>query len=85
MGAITKREDNIVILDSDACNDCASCIDACPFDAIIIDATDGKAKKCNMCYHRVENGLLPACADNICLAHCIYFGDARDIDRMIEE
>jgi hypothetical protein len=33
----------------------------------------------------VENGLIPSCADNVCLAHCVYFGDARHIDRMIEE
>jgi len=44
-----------------------------------------RQKKCNMCYHRVDNGLIPACADNVCLAHCIYFGDARKIDKMIEE
>lgn len=38
-----------------------------------------------MCVRRVENGLIPACADNVCPAHCIYFGDARHIDRMIEK
>jgi len=83
--AIRKRDDGIVILDSDVCTGCGSCIEACPYNAISLDESQGKAKKCNMCYHRVDNGLIPACADNVCLAHCIYFGDARKIDKMIEE
>jgi hypothetical protein len=24
----------------------------------------------------VDRGLIPACADNVCLAHCIHFGDS---------
>ena len=28
---------------------------------------------------------MPACADNVCLAHCVYFGDANHIEKMIEE
>ena len=53
----------------------ACCIQACPYDAITFDEKSGIARKCNLCYDRVTNGLYPACADNICLAHCIYFGD----------
>jgi Fe-S-cluster-containing dehydrogenase component len=34
------------------------------------------ARKCNLCHHRVDRGLMPACADNVCLAHCIHFGDS---------
>jgi hypothetical protein len=33
----------------------------------------------------VTNGLYPACADNVCLAHCIYFGDPIEIERKILE
>jgi hypothetical protein len=33
----------------------------------------------------VINGLYPACADNICLAHCIYFGDPAEIEQKILE
>ena len=43
-----------------------------------------KALKCNLCHHRVDQGLLPACADNICLAHCIYFGDPDEIAKIVE-
>jgi len=29
--------------------------------------------------------IYPACADNICLAHCIYFGDPVEIEKQILE
>lgn len=69
--AIGKREDGIVVLDRDKCNGCRSCLVACPYEAISCDETSGVAMKCNLCHHRVDRGLLPACADNVCPAHCI--------------
>ena len=70
-GAIRKRDDGIVVLDERLCTGCQLCIEACPYDAITLDSTKGIAQKCNLCHHRVDKGLYPACADNICLAHCI--------------
>jgi hypothetical protein len=29
----------------------------------------------------VDRGLIPACADNVCLAHCIYFGEPNTIKK----
>jgi len=69
--AITKREDGIVVLDQERCTGCGACVEACPYDAITLDITRGVAVKCNLCSHRIDQGLLPACADNICLGHCI--------------
>jgi Fe-S-cluster-containing dehydrogenase component len=37
-----------------------------------------------MCAHRADQGLIPPCADNICLAHCIHFGDPDEIRQRIE-
>jgi Fe-S-cluster-containing dehydrogenase component len=71
--AISKREDGIVIMDYDLCTGCQACIDVCPYDAIAFDDDKGITQKCNLCYHRVDEGLIPACADNVCLAHCIHF------------
>jgi Fe-S-cluster-containing dehydrogenase component len=82
--AISKREDGIVILDYDTCTGCQSCIEACPYDAIGFDEAKQTALKCNLCHHRVDHGLIPACADNVCLAHCIYFGDPASIEEEIE-
>jgi len=71
--AIKKREDGIVVMDYDLCTGCQACMDACPYDAIAFDEDQGLAQKCNLCHHRVDQGLLPACADNVCLAHCVLF------------
>jgi len=73
--AISKREDGIVVMEDERCSGCESCVDACPYNAIDFDGSKGVARKCNLCHHRVDRGLIPACADNICPAHCIYFGD----------
>lgn len=69
--AIVKREDGIVVLDETECTGCGTCLDACPYGAIAFDESKQAAVKCNLCHHRVDAGLLPACADNVCLAHCI--------------
>ena len=73
--AIVKRDDGIVVLDDELCTGCKCCIEACPYDAIGFDQTNGVARKCNLCHHRVDKGLLPACADHICLSECINFHD----------
>lgn len=79
--AIAKRPDGIVILDEEACTGCQACLDACPYGAIAFDPAKGIAQKCNLCHHRVDRGLIPACADNVCPGHCIHFGDADEVLR----
>ena len=59
--ALHKREDGIVDLDADRCIGCASCLQACPYDAIYIDPREGTAAKCHFCAHRLEVDLAPAC------------------------
>ena len=81
--AISTREDGIVVMDYEKCTGCQACIEACPYDAIAFDINKSIAQKCNLCHYRVDNGLLPACADNVCLAHCIYFGDPDEIQQII--
>jgi Fe-S-cluster-containing dehydrogenase component len=83
--AIRKRDDGIVILDEKVCTGCRACLEACPYGAIGFDEAQGIARKCNLCYERIDKGLLPACADNVCLGHCIYFGTPDDVTRRIEE
>jgi Fe-S-cluster-containing dehydrogenase component len=59
--ALHKRPDGIVDLDRDRCIGCASCLQACPYDAIAIDERQGTAAKCHLCAHRIEVALAPAC------------------------
>lgn len=82
--AITRRDDGIVVMDYEACTGCSLCLPACPYDAIRYDARQAIAQKCNLCYHRVDKGLIPACADNVCLAHCIYFGHPEEMKQKLE-
>jgi len=60
-------------------------VEECQYGAIGFDDEKQTALKCNLCHHRVDNGLLPACADNVCLAHCIYFGNPQEIERVIAD
>ena len=82
--AIALREDGIVVMDLDDCVGCDLCIPECPYEVIVRNDDLSVTQKCNMCVHRVDRGLIPACADNICLAHCIHFGDPEDIRQRIE-
>ena len=81
-GAIIKRADGIVVLDQSVCSGCQTCQEVCPYEAIDFDPEKSVASKCNLCYHRVDQGLLPACADNVCLGHCILFGEPETIAQM---
>jgi len=72
-GVISKRTGGIVVLDAAQCTGCKACIPSCPYEAIHFDDHREIAQKCNLCHHRIDQGLIPACADNICLAHCIDF------------
>jgi len=82
--AISKRKDGVVVMDYEKCTGCESCIEECPYAAITFDPDKGIAQKCNLCHHRVDKGLIPACADNVCLAHFSYFGDPDEIGQRIK-
>jgi len=75
--AITRRPDGVVILESGRCTGCGACRDACPYGVISFDE-GGTAYKCNLCYQRIDRGLLPACADGICLSHAIRLQQAEE-------
>jgi Fe-S-cluster-containing dehydrogenase component len=77
--AIVKRSDGIVVLYQEKCVGCKLCVNTCPFGAIGFDEKGGTAHKCNLCHERVDRGLIPACADNVCLAHCILFSNSEEM------
>ncbi len=75
--ALTKREDGPVVLDEDLCDGCQTCIEACPYNSIILNQKSGKTEKCNLCVHRIDQGLEPFCVI-CCEGQAIYFGDLND-------
>ena len=75
--AMFKREDGIVDFDKSICIGCKACMAACPYDAIFINPEDHSAEKCNMCAHRLDIGLEPACV-SVCPTEAILVGDLND-------
>ncbi|MBI4556121.1 MAG: 4Fe-4S dicluster domain-containing protein [Candidatus Hydrogenedentes bacterium] len=71
--AISKREsDGVVLIDQDVCVGCRYCIMACPYGVPRVDTETNKVSKCTMCIHRLDAGLLPACA-TACVTGAIRF------------
>ena len=64
-------------IDYDVCCGHATCVEVCPYGAIYIDPVANQAVKCHNCYHRVDEGMDPACAAT-CPSDAIYFGDLND-------
>jgi Fe-S-cluster-containing dehydrogenase component/formate-dependent nitrite reductase membrane component NrfD len=75
--AMYRREDGIVDFDKEICIGCKACMAACPYDAIFINPEDHSAEKCNMCAHRLDMGLEPACV-TVCPTEAILVGDGND-------
>jgi len=77
--AMFRRPDGIVDFDKQACIGCKACMAACPYDAIFINPDDHSAEKCNLCAHRLDMGLEPACVV-VCPTQAIIVGDLADPD-----
>ena len=84
-GATYKRkEDGVVVVDSNVCIGCKYCLQACPYGARFINPNTGAADKCDFCLHRVRNGLVPACV-NTCQGRARIFGDLNNPDSEVSK
>ena len=61
--AIEKLDNGIVRIIDENCIGCQACVTACPYEAPVYDEATGKVYKCDMCYDRLEQGLLPVCVE----------------------
>jgi Fe-S-cluster-containing dehydrogenase component/formate-dependent nitrite reductase membrane component NrfD len=82
--AMFTRPDGIVDFDKSVCIGCKACMAACPYDAIFINPDDGSAEKCNLCAHRIDVGLEPACV-TVCPTQAILVGDPDDPTSRVAE
>ena len=85
-GALFRSEHGTVVVQADVCNGCGYCVGACPFgvierrsDAAVSVRDDGHvpnvgvAQKCTLCYDRLTDDQMPACAQT-CPTTSIRFG-----------
>jgi tetrathionate reductase subunit B len=76
--ATYKRPDGVVLVDQDRCIKCGRCVKLCPYGARYLDPAKGTADKCNLCVHRLDKGILPACVVT-CPAEARTIGEAEAI------
>ena len=73
-GCITKTPEGVVVIDQELCIGCKMCVNSCPFEVPRINPETNKAYKCTLCWNRISNGLIPACA-KACAPGTITFGN----------
>lgn len=78
--AMNKHEEGPVTWEEGKCMGCRYCMVSCPFDMpkFEYDSNNPKIGKCQMCFERLKEGELPACAEN-CPAEAMIFGKRSDV------
>lgn len=86
-GAIMRTEFDSVYIQPEVCNGCRDCVSACPFGVIHMGGPEnegkGTAKKCTLCYDRMQHSLTPACAQ-ACPTASIQFGPIQELKQRAE-
>lgn len=85
VGATFKVEDGGFVLQNyERCIGCKACMASCPYNARFMlpehrtySSVTSVVDKCTFCYHRVSQGLVPACVQT-CIGRARIFGDLND-------
>jgi Fe-S-cluster-containing dehydrogenase component len=77
VGATFVSPEGVVLVDETYCIGCSYCIQACPYGARFMNPIKKVVDKCTFCYHRISEGLEPACVE-VCPTDARIFGDLRD-------
>jgi Fe-S-cluster-containing dehydrogenase component len=87
VGALKKSPEGPVIYNEGVCIGCRYCLIACPFYIPTYEYDDPltpRVQKCFMCYHRIVEGKVPACAVE-CPVEAIAFGKRSELIRLARE
>jgi len=76
--AITKRDDGVVLINSDLCIGCRYCEWVCPYGAPQFNEEKGYMTKCDFCQELQEKGLNPVCVD-ACPMRALGFGELDEL------
>lgn len=78
--AMYKTKEGPVIWREDKCMGCRYCMVSCPFDVPKFEyhSPNPRIQKCDMCFGRLKEGQIPACAEN-CPAEALMFGTRREL------
>jgi tetrathionate reductase subunit B len=75
--SISQGADGVVRINASTCDQSGACVAACPYGAIHIDPVAKVADICDLCSHRLEVGMVPACVE-VCPSEAFVFGDLND-------
>jgi len=76
-GAIKMRYDGIVYINESLCTGCQDCAEVCHYDAISFHPYTGWAEICDLCAHRLDEGLSPFCVQH-CMSGALFFGTQQE-------
>ena len=72
--AIFRTEMGAVVVNTEKCIGCGSCVMVCPFGILRLSDHTGKVVKCDMCTDKIEKGEEPICVAQ-CPKDAIMFGE----------
>ncbi|MBI4216595.1 MAG: 4Fe-4S dicluster domain-containing protein [Chloroflexi bacterium] len=84
VAATHRTADGVVLVDRKRCIGCRYCIQACPYGARYLDPEERVADKCTWCYHRIAQGMKPACVE-VCPVGARIFGDFKDPESPVRQ
>jgi NAD-dependent dihydropyrimidine dehydrogenase PreA subunit len=79
-----KRDDGLVIVDTQKCTGCENCVEMCPYECIFYNRDIRQAQKCTGCAHLLDTKgwTETRCVDN-CPTEAIAFGEEEDLKELI--
>jgi formate dehydrogenase iron-sulfur subunit len=78
--AMYKTKEGPVIWRGDKCMGCRYCMVSCPFEVPKFEyhSANPRIQKCDMCYDRIKQGKIPACAE-ACPGDALTYGTRREL------